>query len=310
MTNTDLELKKRQRQRYTPFIMMIIAAIILGLGVVFGILWFSGATSDFSFVRTKATSTSTSTVTPVVAMTWVPSATPSPTLIPSITPTFGPSPTALVPFPYVVQDGDTVYTLAEKFGLDPDTGYLDIMWTNSMGGSTYLAVGEEILIPDPNTRRPTATPLPADTVPGTLINYTVLPGDLLSLIADEFYSSVDDILTQNNIADADYIQPGDVLQIPVFSAGTPAPDQPTATPQPTLGPKADPNATATPLPADLPIGTIVQYTVQQGDYLSTIADEFYTTVDEIKTINELDDASYIFVGQVLDIPVYTAGRPE
>lgn len=310
MTNTDLELKKRQRQRYTPFILMIIAAIVLGVGIVFSILWFSGASTDFSIAREKATSTATSTVTPVVPMTWVPSVTPSPTLIPSITPTFGPSPTALAPFPYVVEEGDTVYTLAEKFGLDPNNGYQVIMLLNNMGGSTYLEVGSTITIPDPNTTLPTATPIPADLAPGTLVSYTVMPGDLLSLIAEEFYSSVDDILAQNNLADADYIQPGDVLQIPVFSAGTPAPDQPTATPQPTLAPTTDPNSTPTPLPANLPIGTIVQYTVQEGDYLSTIAEEFYTTVDEIMTVNELDDASYIFVGQVLDIPAYTAGRPD
>ena len=310
MPNTDQDLKRRQRQRYTPFIMMIIAAILLGLGIVFSILWFSGADSNFKLSFDKPTATATFTVTPVVAMTWVPSVTPSPTLVPTITPTFGPSPTALAPFRYVVQEGDTVYTLAEKFALDPNNGYQVIMLLNNMEGSTYLEVGREITIPDPNTTLPTATPIPSDIAPGTLVSYTVMPGDLLSLIADEFYSSVDDILTQNNIADADLIQPGTVLQIPVFSAGTPAPDQPTPTPQPTLGPTVDPNVTPTPLPVDLPIGTIVEYTVKEGDYLSTIADEFYTTVEEIMTVNELTDDSFIFVGQVLDIPVYTAGRPE
>lgn len=303
--NLDQQLKKRQRQRYLPFIVMIIAAILLGLGIVFGILWFSGADSNISLGRNKATATSTATVTPVVAMTWVPSPSPSPTLVPTITPTFGPSPTASAPFLYVVEEEDTVYTLAEKFGLDPDTGYLMIMQMNNMEGSTYLSVGAEILIPDPNTTYPTPTPFPQDLAPGTLVDYTVLPGDILALIADDFYSSVDDILSTNNITDADLIQPGTILQIPVFSAGTPSPDQPTATVQPTLAPTTDPNATATPLPQNLGTGAIIQYTVEEGDFLTTIAEEFNTTVDEIMTINELDDASYIYVGQVLDIPVNT-----
>ena len=308
----DQELKKKQRQRYTPFIVMIVAAVLLGIGIVFGILWLSGADTNLDFSRLKPTTTSTTTVTPVVAMTWVPTNTAPPTIVPSITPTIGPSPTALAPFPYTVEEGDTVYTLAEKFSLNPENGHEVIMLLNNMEGSTYLAVGSTIIIPDPNTTLPTATPIPLDTVPGTILTYTVMPGDLLAFIAGDFYSTVDEILALNNITDANLIQPGTVLQIPVFSAGTPSPEQPTQAVVATEAVVAtvDPNATATPLPDDLQEGTIISYTVQEGDYLSTIADTFYTTLDEIMTLNNLEDASYIFVGQVLDIPVYTTGRPE
>lgn len=308
----DKQIKKRNRQRYFPFAIMIIAAVLLGVGIVFGILWMTGAEADFSFNLKRATSTPYPTVTPVIEMTRVSTNTALPTAVPSITPTFGPSPTALAPFPYVVEEGDTIYTLSEKFGLNPTNGHEMIMLLNNMGGSTYISVGTTIIIPDPNTTLPTATPLPADLAVGTLIDYTVMPGDLLSAIAAEYYSTIDDILKANNIADANLIQPNQVLKIPIFTAGTPSPDEPTqevVTTQ-SLVATVDPNVTATSLPSDLPTGTIVQYTVQEGDILVLIAEEFYSTLDEILEINGIDDPSLIFVGQVLDVPVFTNGRPE
>jgi uncharacterized protein YkwD len=48
-----------------------------------------------------------------------------------------------------------------------------------------------------------------------LIEYTVLPGDTLAGIAFKFNSIVNNIIEQNEIADANALNAGDVLQIPV-----------------------------------------------------------------------------------------------
>ena len=46
----------------------------------------------------------------------------------------------------------------------------------------------------------------------------------------------------------------------------------------------------------------MQYVVQAGDTLSSIAQKFGTTVEAIVRANNLADPNLIFVGQVLTIP--------
>lgn len=71
--------------------------------------------------------------------------------------------------------------------------------------------------------------------------------------------------------------------------------------------------TPTPIPANLPRGTKVPYTVQPNDTLAGIASKFNSTVDDIVKANNLTDANAIYVGQLLQIPVNmvtpTATRP-
>lgn len=73
--------------------------------------------------------------------------------------------------------------------------------------------------------------------------------------------------------------------------------------------------TATPIPADVPRGTKINYTVQTGDSLGGIATRFNSTVEEIVKLNPIleDATTTIFVGQILIIPVNlvtpTATRP-
>lgn len=115
--------------------------------------------------------------------------------------------------------------------------------------------------------------------------YTVRPGDTLSSIAAQFGVSTQAIIQANDIPNPDLINPGLVLEIP---DGTPStPSTPSSTP-------AD-----TPPPASSIPGT---YTVQSGDSLSRIATQFGTNIFILAEANSLDDADYLFVGQVLTIP--------
>lgn len=62
-------------------------------------------------------------------------------------------------------------------------------------------------------------------------------------------------------------------------------------------------ATATPLPTGLPKGFEIQYTIQSGDNLASIASRFNSTVEDILKINNIKDQNAIFVGQVITIRV-------
>ena len=98
---------------------------------------------------------------------------------------------------------------------------------------------------------PTATPIPPNLPRGTKINYTVQANDTLAGIAAKFNSKTEDIITLNKIEDANALNVGQVLQIPVNLVtatatlpSTSTPITPTIEGQPTQSP-----ATATPAPS-------------------------------------------------------------
>jgi uncharacterized protein YkwD len=71
------------------------------------------------------------------------------------------------------------------------------------------------MIPLPGSVLPTTTPIPPNLRSGTLIDYTVLPGDTLAGIAFKFNSLPDNIIEENELADPNALQAGQVLRIPV-----------------------------------------------------------------------------------------------
>ena len=85
------------------------------------------------------------------------------------------------------------------------------------------------------TPRPTATPTPAPTK--TPQEYEIQPGDSLSLVAEQFGLTTDELAEFNNIEDPNAIQAGQIILIPPPSSGasgvtrTPRPPA-TATPTP------------------------------------------------------------------------------
>jgi hypothetical protein len=64
--------------------------------------------------------------------------------------------------------------------------------------------------------------------------------------------------------------------------------------------------TETPIPSDMPRGTIVEYTVKTGDTIQSIVSRFNSTSDQIIALNDLKDANAINAGQLLKVPVNIA----
>ena len=142
--------------------------------------------------------------------------TETPTIVATDTPA-GPTETPLVvidtPTPlvgqtqtYIVQPGEWIYSIARKFGIDPDA----LIAANNLQYPYDLSVGQELIIPASTggTPEPGATPLAGGT------NYTVQSGDWIASIARKFGVTENAIVEANNLVFPYTIYPGDVLYIP------------------------------------------------------------------------------------------------
>jgi LysM repeat protein len=100
---------------------------------------------------------------------------------------------------YVVQPGDTLYSIARRFGTTVEA----VQRANAIVNPTYISVGQRLVIPEGST---------APAAGGT--TYTVQPGDTLYSIAAKFGKNVWDIVVANNLSEPYWIFVGQVLTIP------------------------------------------------------------------------------------------------
>ena len=101
---------------------------------------------------------------------------------------------------------------------------------------------------------------------GSVISYTVRPGDTLSGIAQQYNTTYQILAAYNAISNPNRIYAGQIIQIPV-SGGTGA----------------------------------RTYTVRSGDTLSGIAQRFGTTVRELQRLNNIQNPNLIYAGQVIRV---------
>jgi LysM repeat protein len=134
------------------------------------------------------------------------------------TPTLTPSPT---PFVYTIKPGDTLSTLAKKFGTTVEA----LMEANGIADATRIQVGTGITIVQP----------PDYSATMAYETYEVQQGDTLYTLASKFKMSVAQIKEVNNLT-GDRLGVGQKLRIPIGTA-TPTPTlTPTSTLTPTPGP--------------------------------------------------------------------------
>jgi LysM repeat protein len=220
-----------KRTRAVVFWRVLIVVVIL---VVVGGLAFVTTQFVSGSWQLFTTQTPTATYTPTVIV-------PTETLfVPTDTPTVTLTPTRAGPLDYTVASGDTLFGIADTFGVDVQT----LMAYNNLT-SGVLSVGQKLVIPPPGFKVtvPTPTPIPTNLKPGTYIDYTIQPGDVLGSIAEKFGARVDDVMIVNGITNPNNIQVGEVIHIPYHSlTGTAI--TPTRTPRPS----ATRRPTSTPRP--------------------------------------------------------------
>ena len=149
---------------------------------------------------------------------------------------------------YIVQKGDTLYSIAKMF----DTTVDDIKSINNLT-SNSLMIGQQLQVPisQQDNKPPEQEPEIPEIPEENYIYYTVLKGDSLWSIAKRYGISVDDLIKLNNLTNID-LKIGDTLKVPNIEIN------------------------------------MKTYTVKSGDSLWSIAKVNNITVDELKEANNLN----------------------
>ncbi len=210
--------KKQQAARKAPVLFGVTAVLIIA-GAALLIFWLFGSGVPKLSIGLFATDTptQTNTATPTATLTSSPTAIDTPTPTDTLTPTL--PPTQSGPFVYQVEDGDNAWSIAQEFNVD----LLVLITVNNLDPEDpTIRVGDKLIIPAPDTKLPSATPLPDNLSRGTKISYNVQLGDSLLAIANQFNSTIESIKEENDIENENEIFPGQVLII-LVNLVTPVP---------------------------------------------------------------------------------------
>jgi len=119
-----------------------------------------------------------------------------------------------LPLKYLVQEGDTLWKISEKF-YGYGYNWVDIAKANKIQNPNQIEKGEELEIPDVPVRKPVAQKSNIKTIEGD--TYQVVKGDTLWEISVRAYQDGFrwvEIAKANKLANPNLIHPGNVLIIP------------------------------------------------------------------------------------------------
>ncbi len=185
---------------------------------------------------------------------------------------------------YVVRQGDTLRSIALKFGVSVQA----IMQVNGISNPNLIYVGQRLVIPTGGSD--TSNSGGGTSSSGVCgKNYTVQRGETLGIIAAKCLTTVSAMMSANSITNGNLIYVGQVLTMPGATSG----DSTNA-------------AVATSAPPPANTGGVnrcgATYTVQRGDTLRTIASKCGTTIAALTALNTIHNLNLIYAGQRLAMP--------
>jgi len=215
---------------------------------------------------------------------------------------------------YIVKKGETMASIAKKFHMSiPELKSLNSFKKNSVKPRQRIFVyvpGSAPKIPDSLLHKPELTvkadstkllPERKDTSKIVAVEpeqETVAPkihivksGESLGLIAGKYNVTVNELMNWNNLSSSKVIAG---QKIKIQGGGS---QKPTTTPGTNVKTPAS-------KPAKLSATSThyFYYTIQSGDNLWDLADQFNVTVAQIKKLNDISNASYLKPGQKIKIP--------
>ncbi|MEV7611259.1 LysM peptidoglycan-binding domain-containing protein [Microbacterium sp. NPDC089320] len=200
------------------------------------------------------------------------------------TPT-GRVPAEAPPAAYTVRPGDTISSIANRFGLRT----VDVLAWNGLTWRSVIYPGQTLSLA--GGAAPSSAPSPVQTAPTA--THTVVAGETVFSIAQKNGTSVDAVLAANGLTRASVIYPGQQLSLAAPSA-----------------PPAAPSAAPAQTPAPVPAATGGQtHAVAAGDTLFAIAKKYGTTVAQLYALNGLGSGAIIYPGQSLVVAAAAAPAP-
>lgn len=192
---------------------------------------------------------------------------------------------------YTVQPGDSLYRIAQRFGLTVE----QLASANGITNPALIHPGQVLIIPSSGSTGSTGT-----------TTYVVKAGDTLWGIARQFNTTVERLVQLNGLTNANLLRVGQTLIVPTQTTATPVTTTPEVTETVTEEPTETETETVT--PTEEPVQQIV-HVVQPGETLSAIAVRYGTTYQQIALLNNLENPNLIFPGQRLIIREGTTPVP-
>lgn len=178
---------------------------------------------------------------------------------------------------YTVQSGDTLSGIALKFS----TTSSKLAQLNSISNPNLIYVGQRLLVNQSSNSNSSSSGQSSSTTMNTetsSASYTVKSGDTLSGIASQYNTTVNQIVSLNQLSNPNLIYVGQVLKL--------------KNSQTTNSSSSSSSTAAT---------TVGTYTVKAGDTLSAIASRYSTSSSTLASLNSLSNPNLIYVGQVLKV---------
>lgn len=190
--------------------------------------------------------------------------------------------TASAPTTYKVRAGDTVSSIAGRYGLSTAS----VLALNGLSWKSTIFPGQTLHLTSAKVAAQ-AAPAKAATTHASSSTYVIVRGDTLSSIAARHHVSTQALLSANGLAWSSIIYPGQKLAIPGSTAGSAT----VTTAKP-----------VTAAPATTTSSAASTYVIKTGDTLSSIAKAHKTTVEKLLAANHLSWTSTIYAGKKLSIP--------